>query len=660
MTSWKSALSGAVVLLGWFSFGPSLLGHGGGRAECSYGGSAPPVEVPPVPESPPSSPAGPTAQPPITGVPTPKPGSTKPGGTATPPAAPAKAATGGPAAATRRGGATESLDRWEFWWEANESRWLVAPSTRSAPNTTAIGTDPGTANPPAAFGPSAAVLRTRALPQLLTLLATKENVIADASALALGHLVQANEANLALVPLTRALDHAEATVRESAALALGMVGSTAALPTLRELLLDTPKGRQLTSHPAGVEERVRSVAAVAIGLIGERASFVDLRRILEEPQLAGHVELQQLTLCSLGLLRGAHDQVVPYVLELLGRRDLHRIVRAEVPTVLSQIAADPAGAFAAKAALARLVALVQEKPTETDLRRSAVIALGRIARPEDQEALDALAECIERCGDSPARHFALIALAEIGGDDADPAAHAAEQERIESLLTRELESPRRSEHRPFAALALGIWSRNPALAADRRERVGGCLLGQLATGNHPSHRGALALGLGLSNAPVAAAPIAGYFAETKDPVQKGYLALALGLLRSREHAPLLLRELDLPRLEPSLEIRLARSLALIGSDELTAKLIERLRGADTAAEVGPTVLALARTGDGRALEPLLAVAVDATLAAGRRGVAAESLGVLATASELPWNAVFELDTNYLARSPALAQLVTLF
>lgn len=661
MTCWKAVLSVSILGLGVFSFAPNVQGHGGG--ECSFGGGFIPLPVLTPPDPAPANPGSPPSPPGLPDAPsTQKPGGAQTGGGAgpTPPPPPSRPTTGG--GATRRGSSTrtDASDRWEFWWESNQLRWLVPSRARDEVVTAAGANGASAPAEPQLRGPSAGALRTRALPQLLALLSADEASIVDASALALGHIVRPDEANLALTPLIQALDHAQLSVRESATLALGLIGSPEALPTLRELLHDTRKGRELTAHPAGVEQRVRAFAAAALGLIGERASFADLRRVVDDPLLARHVDLQQVALFAMGLLRDAHAEVVPYVLQFLGRRDVDRFVRAQAPIVLARLAADPAGAPIVRAGLARLVALLQDGETEKELRRSTVVALGRIACGDHAEAIDALITTVARCDDGLARHFALIALGEIGGADREPAANAAVQQRIELTLAHELESPRRGEHRPFAALALGLWSRNAALPDEARARTARRLIDGFAACSNPSHRGALALGLGLARTTAAAAPIAAAFAGSKDATQKGYLALALGLLRADEHAATLADELARGRLDANYEIKLARSLALIGPRVAAEKLGARLAVADTSAEVAPTALALALTGESDALEPLIALAADATISSMQRGVAAESLGVLAAASELPWNAVFAVDTNYFIRTPALAQLVMLF
>jgi len=382
--------------------------------------------------------------------------------------------------------------------------------------------------------------------------------------------------------------------------------------------------------------------------------------VLDDPRLVRHVELQQLALLALGMLHEDAAEVVPYVVELMARPWLDRLVLAQAPIALVRLAVSDSGRSAASATLPRLLALLRERTTERELRRSTVIALGRLGTTDDSEVIEALGEVVARSDDSIARHFALIALGEIANSDAAPAQHAEAQTRVELLLERELESPRRSEHRAFAALALGIRARNAALAPPARERTTTWLLELFESSRSPSHRAALALALGLARESRAAAPIAAAFEGSKDAAHQGYLALAIGMLNAREQAPSLLRQLAASRLDPVLEVRLARALAQLAPKAAAEALVARLRAADTTNETSLTALALAQTGEAIALAPLVELAADESLPSARRGVAAESLGVLHSSSAPSWKSVFEADTNYLTRTPSLNQLVMLF
>ena len=634
--SWKARLAAAALLLGGISFVPAALGHGG-------------VIPPPPPPPPPPDPRGETIRR-VNGATTGNPGA--PGAPGRP-AATGGIRGGGPATGRRATG--DATDRWEYWWEANKDLYLQLRGGAQAvtQSTAFLGR---AAEVPDARRVGADAVRSRVLPALLSALSEHEADVVDSAALALARIVAPEQAHLALAPLVRTLDHPQRSAREAAALALGVVGSTEALADLRALLLDEPRGRRLVGRSEGVEEPMRAFAAAALGLIGDPAAGPDLERAVAGDGARPDRSIAQLALLSLGMVRGRESETAAFLLATMKRRDLDPIVRAQAPIALAHLAAAPAGEAAARAALGALVGALQDPATEADLRRSAAVALGRLARVDDAEARSELEALVLRGSDGPARQFALIALAEIGARDAEARRHVDEQESLERFMLRQLVDPARASLKPFAALALGVWGRNEALMPDARRRAIAKLLEHLDSERSPSHQGALALALGLLDAREAIAPVARALAGTRDPGFKGHAALALGLLRARDHAAALRDELARTGLAPLYETQLAQALGLMGDPRAVPTLLDRLARADTFAEVAAVAQALGRIGDASAVDPLLSLLADANAPAARRGVAAVALGLLAQKGELPWNVPFRAGTNYCARAEALAEI----
>ncbi len=659
---WKTHLLVAVVaivVLGGFGVGRSVLGHTGNECGGGYAPRpGPPIPPPPSPQAPPPPPPGP--DPAAKGV-TNGNGSgapTTPGATPSP-GTPTTGGMRGSGPTTGRRSRDEVVDRWEFWWEANQDSYLLVRVDATTTTTTTASAFAGRVRAaPSTRRVTSTEVRSRILPALLAALSEKEAAIADSAALALGNIVTPNEANLALTPLVRALDHPEITVREAAATALGVVGSVDAVPTLRALLLDTDEGRRLTAHPAGVEERVRAGAAAALGLIGDPATIPDLERSIEPAVSGSSRSVAQLALLSLGCVRGGATEVVAFLLRTMARRDLDHVVVAHAPIALAHLAATPEGESAARSALGALVNALAGDKTDTQMRRSAAVALGRLARVEDEEAVAALEALVSRGTDGPARSLALIALAEIGARDADVARHGEAHAALERFLLGQFVAPPRASLKPYAALALGIWGRNEALTAEARDRAITKLVEHFDSERSPSSRGAIALALGLLGTQRSVEPLALAFAEARDVSFRGYLALALGLLRARDRSDLLRAELERPVLDPHFEAQLARGLRLMGDRRAIAPLMARLARATTFVELGADVQALGLVGDGSAVEPLVALVADAKAPAARRGGAAEALGLLARKGELPWNVPFLASSNYWARSTALADLAS--
>jgi HEAT repeat protein len=545
---------------------------------------------------------------------------------------------GGPSAGAPRGPTTgrrahtESLDRWEFWWEANQDELLLAHARRAV--VSAAGQASSNGDAPTVHALTAEQARSRVLPALLSALGDKEGEVADTAALALARDVPAEQGALAQGPLVRVLKHDAKSAREAATLALGVVGSSDALPTLRALLLDEEEGRRASAHSDGVEEQVRAFAAAAIGAIGDASAFDDLRRVVEDPAKLGHSRsVAQLALLACGMLHGREQEIATFLNATAARRDLDSIVRAQAPIALAKLAASKSGEAAARASLPTLVALLAgrdadrsaagSKESDLDLRRSAAVALGKL-----------------------------------GARDLQPAPNGP-QRAIETFLLQELGAPRHSTDRPFAALALGLWGRNERLISTARSHAVGALMDQFDKCTNPSYRGAIALSLGLLQAREATPPIAAAFGRATDGELAGQLALALGMLDAREQIGALRAELADVRADPRRETAIALALGLLGDPQTVPSLVERLGRARTFAEVATVARALGRIGDATAVDPLLALLADESAPPARRAVAEAALGLLAAKSDLPWNSAFKAGTNYCCRSEALAEIADL-
>jgi HEAT repeat protein len=587
------------------------------------------------------------------------------GGNVSPPGIPGTpgAATGGvrsrgPATA-RRSPRDEVAVGWEFWWEANRDLHLRSRARREAPATGTTFLTGRTNAAPAPRGVDDPDVRARILPALLQALADGEADVADSAAIALARIVRPGDAALALAPLTRTLDHPAKTAREAAALGLGIVGASEALPILRELLLDSGEGRRLSGRDGGVEERVRAFAAAAMGLIGDPAALDDLVYVLEDPRLGSGRDVPQIALLSIGLLRGAPARTVPVLKSQLERRDVDPQVRAHAPIALASLADAGRAAVeagAARALLPTLVDLAGARETPEELRRSCAIALGRLGRIEDVEVIDALSRCAALATDPLVRGLSLIALAQIGADAAAPLGHEPELARIETELIGALLDRRRRAQQPVAALALGILADAEDPPRGTRDRAAPKLIELFEESSDPSLRGAVALGLGLMDARAATTALRRCFEETRERTLRGHVALALGMLDDGGMATTLLEELARPGLDPGHATQLGRALGLLGDPRIAPSLGALLREADTFAELAPVAEAVGLAGDRGAIELLLAFLVDRNGAAARRGACAAALGLLCEKGGTRFAAPFLAGSNYCARSGALAEI----
>jgi HEAT repeat protein len=598
-----------------------------------------------------------------------------PGGPSTPgPGGPATGGakgptTGGPAApptggrngsgafGKSRNKGSGGYDQWEFWWENNDDPFLALKDRmRRGRITSQSGLARGlSSNADPARRPTPSDVADTIVPALLSVMDSSEADLVDSAVLALARVLPSEKSAVALPALRAALHHDAKSVRESATLALGVLGAPEAVVDLRELLLDTPDGRAATRHPNGVEPQVRAFAAAALGLIGAPQAAADLERVVRDGKLGANDDLKALALLSLGLLSGGHEAIVAFEQDALGDRELPALVRAQAPIALARIADQEAGRSAARGALHFLLARFQDEKSD-DVRRSLAIALGRIAGAEDVEVIDGLAEASERASDVSTREFSLMALAELGARDGDAAGHAALHQRLGALFTRTLEQPVHSTDKPYGALGLGVWARNPALDRKDSDAARSAIAAQFERENNPSFKGALAISLGLLGAAEHSDALASCLEDARESPLRGYLAVGLGLMNSRRHSEALITALETKGVDSKAKLQYARALGLLGDAKAVDVLTRQFKESNTLQESSATVQALGLIGDRGAIVPLVAVLRDARETPQRRGFAAVGLGLLAEKTDLPWSTRFTIDSNYRAKTAALIEI----
>jgi HEAT repeat protein len=626
---------------------------------CGHGGKyqGPTDTVPPNQkgsggDTPPPTNPGDTGVPTLPGTPggTGKGGApTTPGGTPT--------AKGGGGYCKRPPGQSGRFEQWEFWWEANDDAFLALRQRMRREASTATSSYFGRGHQAQGGSVSrldgADLARVRAA--LIGALASDEGDLVDSAAIALARMTAADGANDVIAALKPVLRHREKSAREAATLALGITGSLDAAPLLRELLLDTPAGREATGQATEVESMVRAFAAAALGLVGDSTGADDLMRVVTDASLRAGRDVKSTALRALGMLRGRTEERVAFLQRQIDDPAQDRVVRAQAPLALAHAAEQGDGA-AARAALPMLVERLLSDKTDLDLLRSCAVALGRIATIEDAEVVDALGRSSARAGDEQTRHFALMALAEISRRDADPAAHQELQRSLQQRFLRELLQAKPITGTPWGALALGVFARNPRVDKDLLAQAQDKLAEELEGLANPSFRAATAVALGLADAKESRGVLMDLLETEKNQILKSYVAIGLGLMDAREAAAPLRAVMKAKGLDPMLRIQVARALGLLGDREAVAALVENLQVADTLGETSATAQALGLIGDREAVDPLLAILGDERQPSLRRGFAAVGLGLLAEKGDLPWNAPFTVGSNYRAKTPALAEI----
>jgi HEAT repeat protein len=281
-----------------------------------------------------------------------------------------------------------------------------------------------------------------------------------------------------------------------------------------------------------------------------------------------------------------------------------------------------------------------------------------LASMEHGDVIDALIDQVANCSDEQTRHFAIMALAQIGARDATPEAHAEAHAKLKNFLLEEMVKPKRLTHQPYGALGLAVYARNKnvqGLSAEAAQK----LQETFNKTNNPSYQAAMAIGLGLlgDDAKVAQQDLEKVFTESSDQQLQGYVAVALGMMRANSNADAFRAYIQKKGLEWKLRLQLARALGLMGDVQAVDTLVGYLQTAETTSEISSSAQALGLIGDVNAVDPLLALMRNKSKAPLTRGFSCVALGIICEKADLPWNCVFSVNSNYRARTPALAELL---
>lgn len=559
-----------------------------------------------------------------------------------------------------RRGSVEGYEQWEFWWEHNKEPFLDLRA-RLGQRFNVTESPPfflGRGKRSSAFSnnrPTAEDVRERIIPELLLKLGESHPDIADSAAIALSRTAQAGNAEVVLEALVGTLRHKEKTAREAAALGLGILCSREAVPTLRHLMLDTAEGRRLTGADQHVEDMVRAFAAAALGMIGDPSVIPDLKNVLADQRLRSQRDLQMMATLALGLFEEGQELIVPYLVSMVTDRSINTHVRCQAPISIGRLNVTRLdGSPAARAAIPQLVECLLDDRTDFDLCRSLAISLGMLAGIGDPEPSDALRTTIERCSDAQTRHFAIMALAQIGARDKSFSEHEAEHHKMLYSLMAEMVRTDRPSHQPFGALAVAIHARaHQALRAEAGDKIHEVFLRV----SNPSYRGAMAVALGLLGHRPAQEDLWTRFEEARDSRLQGFLALSLGLLGETSKAETLREMIAHKGIDPALRLQLARALGLMADVRAVDTLADYLKNVGSLSEGASCAQALGLIGDRSVIDSLTGIVRDTTKGETQRGFAIAALGILAERTELPWNSVFSVNSNYRAKGPALAEIL---
>ncbi len=596
------------------------------------------------------------------------------------------------------GAGAPDLSLWSSWWEHNKAPYLELKShVYSRGNET--GSDgwflgQGEKQTAESLRPTEQQIRGAIVPALLSALEREtNNDIVTGCLVALAKIGDDGTVADALrfeAEIARFLSDPNQEIRETAAVALGILANPRSIPALSHLLWDTEQGRALAKK-GEVDYRMRSFAAYGLGLIGARTSSEGERSLIvsvlgrslqaddtrtPDLQVAALIALSIVPLARMEAAVPDGDRPPPpessrlaqleTVRSILRDPERHVLVRAQCPIALARLLQGlPAERFhAERAAIAEeLIELVEREQERDELIQSCVLALGLLgtndgARPLDVRIRKTLAAIPAAVSEPQARGFALIAMAKVG---ARPGAEQGERgiEQAKDFLLAQLVDGKHAL-RPWAGLACGVLCRelarasvaSPAVATLQRA-VRTALEGEV----DPSKIGAYAIAEGLMGDRESTGLLLELLAKGQDDT-RGQVAIGLALMDAREAIGPLRGIVMQARYRPELLRNCAIALGILGDKDAVPMLVQLLKEARSLTTQASLSTALGFIGDQRSIAPLIEVLGSPSLTERARAFAAVALGNAADKELLPWNSKLALDLNYRAATATLTEPLT--
>ncbi|GJM21143.1 MAG: hypothetical protein DHS20C15_10580 [Planctomycetota bacterium] len=555
---------------------------------------------------------------------------------------------------THQGAPLLSFDSWDFWWENNKDRFLELKSRLNTANmvTGSISFATGRGRKTRSSGtrrPDRLMVDTEIIPALLQLLAEESDAdILDSTLLALARTTDATFASQVADAANELLSHPKLSVRTSAALSLGVLGSETSTQLLVDIASDNSAGKRAVGG-GSPHFLVRSFAAISLGLIADPDGVDTLMAVIDELS-DSDFEIKVGAIVALGLLGPDHiraDDARGFLETALVDRKLNELIKSFIPTSL--------GKLGKRDSVPALLATFVDRDTGRSVRQSAAIGLGQIAEMADTEVVELLLDYVEAGRDAQTRHFALISLGEIGARDERPHDHAELHERLTRQFQTEIRKRGKSQqHRSWAALAGALYAREHAAAQPELIEQ---ILAAYEKESDLAYKGGFAIALGLLGSKAAGDTLWEDYQDSADQTFRGYVAVALGFIQYFDASEVLRRQVQDKTITPTFRLQVATALGLMSDAEAVPVLVDTLANARTLGVSSAVAKALGLIGDRDSIGRLKGIAQDERRQKITRAFACVALGIVGERTDLPWNAAISANNNYRAKVSSIEEVL---
>lgn len=516
----------------------------------------------------------------------------------------------------KKAGTLESATTWETWWTINRDRFIDLRRAMRAQG------QQGSANTVRVSAEELAAahdrMRKHVVPFLRRGLDDGDPFVRAHAVFALGKL----GAPAKCKHIAPRLKDSSKAVRDSAVLALGLLGSGDAADLLGEIAGDTKAGRAALGRSRKLDSETRVLASLALGLAGKegRVASGGLPVLLDLVRTQ-HANADIGIAAAIGLGVIGESGAIPALLSVLEDDSVDGHIRAAAVNSLGKIGD--------ARTLAKIAAALDDD--DAQVRRSATVALGQIARAADIEVVDRLVAVATKESDRIQRNFGIMALGRIGGTPA--------RKTLDGLV-RDGDLYERT----FAALALGV---DGYLRGEGDAAVAKLLMGELVKTKTAHERGAFVVALGLLGHREAAPYLRTVVSQPGDVDVRAHAALGLGMMKDHGGLPVL-REALRQRVSTNLQTSSTIALGLIGDDEATLLLREIFQEDGFREARHAALRGLGMIGRDEVAFSLgrLLVEADGSDASTAKAFAAEALGTYGDKDDVPAMSTLAAGTNF--------------